>query len=140
MERHHSHHELTDGDTLLLYTDGLVEVAGTDISDGLQRLADQANLARNPDIPLTELVNALLPLPHERADDVAILAFRADSRRQPPHGAGSHLLVEGPAPGRPAGRGRRAASRQAPLPHPLPQPPTDGPRRALRRVRHRRRG
>ncbi|MFI5944665.1 SpoIIE family protein phosphatase [Streptomyces uncialis] len=84
VKRRHSTHELTDGDTLLLYTDGLVEVAGADISDGLRHLADQATLARDPDLPLTELVNTLLPPPHERADDIAVLAFRADSRSPPP--------------------------------------------------------
>lgn len=76
VERHHSHHELTEGDTLLLYTDGLIEEAGADISDGLRRLAEQAALVRDPDVPLADLVNALLPLATKRADDVALLAFR----------------------------------------------------------------
>ncbi|MEU4176239.1 SpoIIE family protein phosphatase [Streptomyces sp. NPDC026589] len=83
VERHHAHHELAEGGTLLLYTDGLIEVAGTDISDGMRHLADQATtLARDPGMPLTDLVNTLLPPPHERADDVAILAFRTGSHRR----------------------------------------------------------
>ena len=63
-------------DTLLMFTDGLVERRGEHFDDGLDRLRTRLNDLRN--LPLRTMVDQLLthliPDPHE--DDVAILALR----------------------------------------------------------------
>ncbi|MFF6906072.1 SpoIIE family protein phosphatase [Streptomyces sp. NPDC012389] len=89
VERNDWQHELLEGDTLLLYTDGLVEVPGADISDGLRRLADHAAGLRHPGLSLTGLVTALVPPPGAAGDDIAIIAFRV--------GRGTRPLRERPA-------------------------------------------
>ncbi|MFD3971656.1 PP2C family protein-serine/threonine phosphatase [Streptomyces cyaneofuscatus] len=83
VERHDWDHELDPGDTLLFYTDGLVERPGADISDGTRRLAERAAGLRGPGRPLAELVAALLPPPGEATDDIAVIAFRADDVPRP---------------------------------------------------------
>ncbi|MEU5216673.1 SpoIIE family protein phosphatase [Streptomyces sp. NPDC020807] len=62
------------GDTLLLYTDGLVETPNASISAGQRRLAAEA--ARLRGAPLPELLDALQALSDHR-DDTALIAFRA---------------------------------------------------------------
>ena len=71
------------GDTLLLYSDGLVERAGEHIDDGLLRLracveAEAAHAGGTPDPDA--LVDAVLArlLPGTVCDDVAVLAVRIE--------------------------------------------------------------
>lgn len=67
---------ITPGDTLLLYTDGLVERRDEDISDGLARLAEHALVLAQPDLPaaLKSLVSTLQDPGVD--DDVTALALR----------------------------------------------------------------
>ncbi|MFI9119815.1 SpoIIE family protein phosphatase [Streptomyces bikiniensis] len=63
---------------LALYTDGLVEAPGTDLTDSIAALTD--HLARNADRPLDELADSLLHhsgLRHARTDDTALLLLRS---------------------------------------------------------------
>jgi serine phosphatase RsbU (regulator of sigma subunit)/anti-sigma regulatory factor (Ser/Thr protein kinase) len=67
---------MAPGSTLVLYTDGLVEVPGAHIDDGMSRLAEQVREA--PDEPKAlcdHLLSSLIP---ERGapDDVALLTLR----------------------------------------------------------------
>ncbi|WP_410538016.1 SpoIIE family protein phosphatase [Streptomyces sp. KL2] len=66
---------LPSGSTLLLYTDGLVEVPGTDLDTGLGRLRRHAAaLARRP---LDEFCDRILArMPPGSTDDIALLALR----------------------------------------------------------------
>ena len=68
--------ELTGAQTVLMYTDGLVERRGEDIDVGIARLAAAA--AACVDQPLDELVDRLLGemLPEAPDDDVVLLALR----------------------------------------------------------------
>jgi PAS domain S-box-containing protein len=64
------------GDTLLLYTDGLVERPGEHLDEGLAQLA--ARVRDAPDDPqafLDHLLETMVP-PHGAADDVALLMLR----------------------------------------------------------------
>ncbi|MDQ1730817.1 MAG: hypothetical protein QOK10_976 [Pseudonocardiales bacterium] len=65
---------IEEGETLIAYTDGLVERRGESITVGLQRLAD----AVSPDGPLDEVLSRLLTSldGNSSDDDIAILAFR----------------------------------------------------------------
>ncbi|KQV18612.1 MULTISPECIES: SpoIIE family protein phosphatase [unclassified Kitasatospora] len=75
-EPRHTHHaDLATGDTLLLYTDGLVEVPGEDLTTGLDRLLAAAHHARHQ--PLDDLCDHLLAQVPDARDDIALLAFRA---------------------------------------------------------------
>ncbi|MEV1062775.1 SpoIIE family protein phosphatase [Streptomyces sp. NPDC050263] len=66
---------LPPGSTLLLYTDGLVEIPGSDLDTGLGRLRRHA-LALAP-APLDTLCDQLLArMPPGSTDDVALLALR----------------------------------------------------------------
>ncbi|MFD6621479.1 SpoIIE family protein phosphatase [Streptomyces diastaticus] len=87
-ERHDWQHTLRPGDTLVLYTDGLVEVPGEDISDGLRRLAAHATGLRH--LPLPRFVTGLRAPAGKAGDDIAIIAFHAhdDSERSPEHRTG----------------------------------------------------
>jgi hypothetical protein len=63
------------GSTLVMYTDGLIEEPGTDISTGMARLA--ATLAAVTTLPLTQACDTLLAtLAPRPADDIAILMAR----------------------------------------------------------------
>lgn len=68
--------EIPRGSTLLLYTDGLVERRGEDLSAGLERLAKSAgaHVALTPDQLLDRVLHDLRD--GELADDVALLAVR----------------------------------------------------------------
>ncbi|WP_405015131.1 SpoIIE family protein phosphatase [Kitasatospora sp. NBC_01539] len=68
------HHELHPGDTLLLYTDGLIETPTTSLTDGQDRLARSA--AGHRHLPLADLLGRLQELSDHR-DDTALVAFRA---------------------------------------------------------------
>ncbi|WP_031506986.1 SpoIIE family protein phosphatase [Streptomyces megasporus] len=66
---------LPPGATLLLYTDGLVEVPGTDLGAGMERLRRHAAaLARHP---LDEFCDQVLArMSSDSTDDIALLALR----------------------------------------------------------------
>ncbi|MFE8013958.1 SpoIIE family protein phosphatase [Streptomyces antibioticus] len=68
--------DLAPGDTLLLYTDGLVEVPGEDIADGLDRLARHTDRASLRALPLAAVIDDLLSRLENQSDDVAIIGFR----------------------------------------------------------------
>ncbi|MEW2545980.1 SpoIIE family protein phosphatase [Streptomyces sp. NPDC047002] len=82
VERTDFRHGLGPGDTLLFYTDGLVETPGTDISAGMRLLAERATGLRRTDRSLADLVTALLPPAggvedaEDAGDDIALIAFR----------------------------------------------------------------
>ncbi|WP_333767017.1 SpoIIE family protein phosphatase [Streptomyces sp. IBSBF 2435] len=70
------HHELRPGETLLLYTDGLIEVPGTDLSEGMAALAAHAEQARRQGVSLATLCARLLAAAADRRDDAAVIGFR----------------------------------------------------------------
>ncbi|BAU87473.1 hypothetical protein SLA_6607 [Streptomyces laurentii] len=74
--------ELDPGETLLLYTDGLVEKPGSDLDEGLQWLS---SLVKRGPRELDELADQLCDVVDERGgdDDVAILLLRREGARQP---------------------------------------------------------
>jgi PAS domain-containing protein len=76
--RPNAEQSLPPGSTLLLYTDGLVEIPGSDLDTGLTRLRHHAlALAREP---LDTLCDQLLArMPPGSTDDVALLALRLPS-------------------------------------------------------------
>jgi sigma-B regulation protein RsbU (phosphoserine phosphatase) len=66
---------LVPGDTLLLYTDGLVERRAAPIDTGLTELLDR--LGRSSSVPLEELCGDLAgSLGGRTGDDVALFALR----------------------------------------------------------------
>ncbi|MFE5207692.1 SpoIIE family protein phosphatase [Streptomyces sp. NPDC056600] len=68
-------HQLAPGDTVLLYTDGLIERPAASLDEGQQSLLSAVALHR--DSPLPELLRRLQDLSDKR-DDTALLAFRVD--------------------------------------------------------------
>jgi serine phosphatase RsbU (regulator of sigma subunit) len=75
--RHEARHEFTPGDTLVLYTDGLIERRKEDIDVGLARLADSLTLHRS--LSPEQVADALLAdlLPEAGAtDDAALVVIR----------------------------------------------------------------
>lgn len=70
------HYDLKTGDTLLLYTDGLIEVPGEDLAEGMDHLAQGADQARREGASLTELCAVLLASVGSRRDDAAVIGFR----------------------------------------------------------------
>ncbi len=72
-------YELSEGSTLVLYTDGLVETHDHDIDFGLDRLCRA--LGERPGAPLEELCSAAVAtIPAgEQSDDVAVLLARPHS-------------------------------------------------------------
>lgn len=75
LHRSTHHHTLDPGDTLLLYTDGLIETPTTTLTHGHRRLAEAA--AHRRQLPLAELLQHLQHLADGR-DDTAMIAFRPD--------------------------------------------------------------
>ena len=69
---------LMPGDTLVLYSDGLVEQRGKDVDEGIDELG--AHLGALGTLPLGELCDAVLDrmLPEHQEDDVALVAIRLD--------------------------------------------------------------
>ncbi|QJW34994.1 SpoIIE family protein phosphatase [Cellulosimicrobium protaetiae] len=87
--RDHRAH-LAHGDTLLLYTDGLVERRGTSYAERLAGL--RSVLAEHAATATSALPDALVRrLVSDQRDDVAVLALRV-----------RHTVVRAPGPGRPA--------------------------------------
>ncbi|WP_404819041.1 SpoIIE family protein phosphatase [Streptomyces phaeolivaceus] len=69
---------LPPGSTLLLYTDGLIEIPGSDLDTGLSRLRRHA--LRLADASLDTLCDqSLARMPPGSTDDVALLALRLPS-------------------------------------------------------------
>ncbi|MFI1829413.1 SpoIIE family protein phosphatase [Streptomyces sp. NPDC020412] len=77
--------ELDPGQALLLYTDGLVELPGADLDDGMQRLTA---LVRNGPRDIQELADHLCEVVDERGgdDDVALLLLRRRGALTPQSG------------------------------------------------------
>ncbi|MFJ9447212.1 SpoIIE family protein phosphatase [Kitasatospora sp. NPDC101235] len=74
-ERHDGTEDLPAGSTLLLFTDGLVEIPGTDLGAGLERLRRHA--AHVAGYPLEEFCDQILRIvPSGSTDDTALLALR----------------------------------------------------------------
>ncbi|MFI0981110.1 SpoIIE family protein phosphatase [Streptomyces sp. NPDC021093] len=78
--------ELDPGQTLLFYTDGLVEQPGADLDDGLQALAD---LVHDGPHDIQQLADRLCAAVDERdgGDDVALLLLRRRAADAPRAGA-----------------------------------------------------
>ncbi len=78
VERHDHEVELCDGDTLFLYTDGLVERRGEMLLDGLGRLTE--TLASSCGVGFADLPAALDHdlVGDDHADDTAVLLIRVD--------------------------------------------------------------
>ena len=74
---------LRPGDTVVFYTDGLIEHGRTGIDEGIARLTDQ--LVDLTDLPLEKLCDQLLDgiAPGRADDDIAILAVRCHSQEIP---------------------------------------------------------
>lgn len=70
------HTLLREGDTLVLYTDGLVEAPGTDIVHNLRRMREHTDALVRQGAPLAALTRELLPPFHHRRDDIAIIALQ----------------------------------------------------------------
>jgi serine phosphatase RsbU (regulator of sigma subunit) len=69
---------LAPGNTLVAYTDGLIEHRGVPLDDSLERLrATVAAAADRSPTRLVDLVIAELSPPEVREDDLAVLAYRA---------------------------------------------------------------
>ncbi|MGE5617331.1 MAG: SpoIIE family protein phosphatase [Candidatus Woesearchaeota archaeon] len=64
------------GDTLVLYTDGLVERRGTPLTETIDQLASVLARARTPERACQISVNEMVP-PEGLADDVAIVAMQS---------------------------------------------------------------
>jgi hypothetical protein len=68
-----------DGDSLVLYSDGLIERRGETLDDGLERLASSLRAHRGA--PANDLADALLAevLPHDQRDDVVLVVRQLDA-------------------------------------------------------------
>ncbi len=75
-QRTDNRQSIAAGSTLLLYTDGLVERRGEDITVGLDRLRTSA--ARHHELPAAAFLDALMAdlVGARLEDDVALLAVR----------------------------------------------------------------
>jgi PAS domain S-box-containing protein len=65
---------LEPGSTVLMYTDGLVEQRGHALDAGISALLDHVRAAAT--LPLEELCDAVLAMPHLVEDDIVLLAIR----------------------------------------------------------------
>jgi serine phosphatase RsbU (regulator of sigma subunit) len=74
---------LYPGDTVLFYTDGLIEHGRTEIDEGISALTEQ--LAELRDLPLEKICDQLLDhiAPGRADDDIAILAVRCQPQDAP---------------------------------------------------------
>ncbi|MQY38520.1 hypothetical protein SRB17_65330 [Streptomyces sp. RB17] len=81
-------HPLTEGETLVLFTDGLVERRGEDIDQSLERLAALRFPGGNELEDVLDTIVGRLDARHAE-DDVAAMACRPFSRRGPSADAGS---------------------------------------------------
>ncbi|MFF4947161.1 SpoIIE family protein phosphatase [Streptomyces rubiginosohelvolus] len=70
--------DLRKGDILVCYTDGLVETPDSDIADNLRRLRERSDALARRGLALPSLIRGLLPSPHHRRDDIAVIALRAE--------------------------------------------------------------
>jgi serine phosphatase RsbU (regulator of sigma subunit) len=74
-QRQNHSHPLHPGDTVILYTDGLVERTDENIDDSIASLVSA--LAPNPTVDLDALCEAVLAARNgDTRDDVALLAMR----------------------------------------------------------------
>ena len=75
---------LRPGDTVVLYTDGLVENGRAGIDEGIERLSGE--LTALAGLPLGDLCDRLLErlVPGRADDDIAVLAVRARPENEPP--------------------------------------------------------
>lgn len=80
--------DLDPGQTLILYTDGMVELPGTDLDEGMRLLA--ATVRDGPQ-DLQRLADRLCEVVDERGgeDDMAVLLLRRDAAHAPIRAAGS---------------------------------------------------
>ncbi len=88
---------LSRGQTLLLYTDGLVERRGQDLHDGIENLRSTFAALVAADVELEELCDQLLTrmLPSHPEDDVALVAVRLHREDRPrPHQAGTERVPD----------------------------------------------
>lgn len=66
---------LSAEETVLLYTDGLIEVRGESLQDGLERLVATARGAKSADALCQQVIQALVPS-EGASDDVAVVALQ----------------------------------------------------------------
>jgi serine phosphatase RsbU (regulator of sigma subunit) len=100
-DRRNAEIELQPGDTVLLYTDGLVERRREAVDDGVERLRglleELAHAGRSLDDLCDEVLARLLP--GEADDDVALVALRVHPQDRPrPAEAGQETLFPDPPP------------------------------------------
>jgi Stage II sporulation protein E (SpoIIE) len=127
---------LSPRDTVVFYTDGLIEYGRTGIDEGIDRLTGQ--LAELVEVPLEDLCDGLLDrVPPGRADDdIAILALRCRPARQAdqqPNPAGSSEDGSPRGVHRQAPRAIPAPTRTLRSPLLTPTPPESGSRPPLPR-------
>ncbi len=84
-------HILAPGDTLLLYTDGLIETPTASLDDGQHRLLTAA--AHQRGASLSDLLGSLQRSLSDNRDDIALIAFRADPPTSAPPGHRGPLRV-----------------------------------------------
>lgn len=87
---------LPAGAVLLMYSDGLIELRGRDLQEGMDELQSAAAaLYQGPGMPLEELCDALIErvLRGARPDDVTLLAARLRPRPAGPNGLASAGLI-----------------------------------------------
>ena len=87
-------HELRAGETIVLYTDGLVETRDAPIDEGLERLRAAAAGGGEPEALCARLVERMVP--GDPADDVVVVAARVPRPPERLHGrwrAEAHVLV-----------------------------------------------